>query len=339
VQSTAAVGINAPSVPITKSGASGSSLRSGFTLIELLVVIAIIGVLVALLLPAIQAAREQARRAACINNLKQIGLAIANYTNRHGTLPPGYQSIYSPLFQEEIGPGWGWASMILPDLEQQSLHDSIVFETPMQGPSMATVCVVPLSVFLCPSDNMPLRWTATDSETWLYMGQIYSSSIPLCNVAGSNYVGCFGIGEPGVSGEGVFSRGSYMPLTAITDGLSQTLLGGERSENLQQGRGMATWVGAVPGANLWSCAPNPFEPDAGTCVREDGSGMILGHTGEGHGPGDPYGDVNQFISRHGGGCFFVYCDGHVRFLRKEMNYQVYKALSTRNWGEIISDDY
>ena len=229
--------------------------------------------------------------------------------------------------------------MILPDLEQQSLHDSIVFETPMQGPSMATVCVVPLSVFLCPSDNMPLRWTATDSETWLYMGQIYSSSIPLCNVAGSNYVGCFGIGEPGVSGEGVFSRGSYMPLTAITDGLSQTLLGGERSENLQQGRGMATWVGAVPGANLWSCAPNPFEPDAGTCVREDGSGMILGHTGEGHGPGDPYGDVNQFISRHGGGCFFVYCDGHVRFLRKEMNYQVYKALSTRNWGEIISDDY
>ena len=123
-------------------------------------------------------------------------------------------------------------------------------------------------------------------------------------MAGSNYVGVFGIGEPGVNGEGVFFRGSYMPLTAITDGLSQTLCVGERSENLQQGRGMATWAGAVPGANLWSCAPNPYEPDAGTCVEEDGSGMILGHTGEGHGPGDPYGDVNQFISRHGGGCFF-----------------------------------
>ena len=77
----------------------------------------------------------------------------------------------------------------------------------------------------------------------------------------------------------------------------------------------------------------------GTCVEEDGSGMILGHTGEGHGPGDPYGDVNHFISRHGKGCFFGFCDGHVRYLRKEMNYQVYKALSTRNWGEIISDGY
>ena len=101
------------------------------------------------------------------------------------------------------------------------------------------------------------------------------------------------------------SEGATCRLTAITDGLSQTLCVGERSENLQQGRGMATWAGAVPGANMWSCAPNPYEPDAGTCVEEDGSGMILGHTGEGHGPGDPYGDVNQFISRHGGGCFFA----------------------------------
>jgi prepilin-type processing-associated H-X9-DG protein len=229
--------------------------------------------------------------------------------------------------------------MILPDLEQQSLHDNTIFETPMQGPGMATARPVNLGVFLCPSDSMPLRWTATDSETWMYAGQIYSSSIPLCDVAGSNYVGVFGIAEPGVNGEGVFFRGSYMPLAAITDGLSQTLCVGERSENLQQGRGMATWVGAVPGANLWSCAPNPYEPDAGTCVEESGAGMILGHTGEGHGRGDPYGDVNQFISRHGGGSFFLYCDGHVRYLRKEMNYQVYKALSTRNWGEIISDDY
>jgi prepilin-type N-terminal cleavage/methylation domain-containing protein/prepilin-type processing-associated H-X9-DG protein len=325
--------------PKMKSGVAGSSRRSGFTLIELLVVIAIIAILIALLLPAVQAAREQARRSACTNNLKQIGLALANYTNRHGTLPPGYQSIYNPLFQQELGPGWGWASMILPDLEQQPLHDSIVFEAPMQADARSTARLVPLSVFLCPSDNMPLRWTASNSETWMYMGQIYSSSIPICDLAGSNYVGVFGIGEPGVNGEGVFFRGSYIPLAAITDGLSHTLFVGERSENLQQGRGMATWTGAAPGANMWSCAPNPYEPDSGTCVKEDGSGMVLGHTGEGHGPGDPYGDVNQFTSRHGGGCFFAYGDGHVRFLRKEMNYQVYKALSTRNRGEIISDDF
>jgi prepilin-type N-terminal cleavage/methylation domain-containing protein/prepilin-type processing-associated H-X9-DG protein len=322
-----------------KTRAAGSGGRSGFTLIELLVVTAIIGILVALLLPAVQAAREQARRTACTNNLKQIGLAIANYTVRHGTMPPGYQSIYSTVFQNEIGPGWGWASMILPDLEQQPLHDDIVFETPMQGPTMATVRLSTMKVFLCPSDNMPLSWTATQSETWMYGGQVYSTSIPICNLAGCNYIGMFGIGEPGVNGQGVFYRGSYMPLQYITDGLSETLCAGERSENLQQGRGMATWTGAVPGANLWSCAPNPFDPDQGTCVEESGAGMILGHTGEGHGPGDPWADVNQFISRHGRGCFFLYCDGHVRYLRNEMNYQVYIALSTRNSGEIIPGDY
>jgi prepilin-type N-terminal cleavage/methylation domain-containing protein/prepilin-type processing-associated H-X9-DG protein len=320
-----------------RTGPAG--LRPGFTLIELLVVIAIIGTLIALLLPAVQAAREQARRTACSNNLKQIGLALANYTNRHGALPPGYQSIYDPNFQQEVGPGWGWASMILPDLEQQPLQDNIRFEAPLQGTNQATVRQTPLSIFFCPSDNMPRRWTATDSETWMYLGQIYSTSNPICDVSGSNYIGVFGIGEPGVNGEGVFFRGSFVPPVAITDGLSYTLCVGERSENLNLGRGMATWVGAVPGANMWSCAPNPFEPDAGTCVKEDGSGMILGHTGEGHGPGDPKGDVNQFLSRHGKGSFFLYCDGHVRYLRNEMSYQVYKALSTRNRGEIISDDY
>ena len=78
-----------------------------------------------------------------------------------------------------------------------------------------------------------------------------------------------------------------MPPNAITDGLSQTLCVGERSENLQQGRGMATWVGSVPGANLWSCAPNPYEPDAGTCVEEAGAGMILRPYRRGAWPGRP----------------------------------------------------
>jgi prepilin-type processing-associated H-X9-DG protein len=158
-------------------------------------------------------------------------------------------------------------------------------------------------------------------------------------VASSNYIGVFGIGEPGVDGEGVFFRNSFVRPGDISDGLSNTLCVGERSINLNNGRGQSTWVGSVPGAVLWSCAPDPYDPDGGVCRKEDGSGMTLGHTGEGHGPGDPWGDVNQFLSRHGKGSFFLYCDGHVRYLHNSMSYPVYKALSTRAWGEVISDGY
>src|SRR5262249_34971957 len=110
IQKAAHVPRPAPEVPMS----SRRRHRPGFTLIELLVVIAIIGVLVALLLPAVQASREQARRAVCTNNLKQIGLALANYTLTHGALPPGFVSTWDRVLAKEAGPGWGWASMILP---------------------------------------------------------------------------------------------------------------------------------------------------------------------------------------------------------------------------------
>ena len=103
---------------------------AGFTLIELLVVISIIAILIALLLPAVQAAREAARRAQCVNNLKQIGLALANYESAIGTFPSGYidrqnNSIYTPDL--DMGPGWGWAALSLPFMEQQPLYNSINF--------------------------------------------------------------------------------------------------------------------------------------------------------------------------------------------------------------------
>src|SRR5947208_1284614 len=101
--------------------------RSGFTLIELLVVIAIIGVLIALLLPAVQQAREAARRVQCTNNLKQIGLGLHTYQAAVGAFPPGWISRPDPLTGDNAGPGWGWASMILPQLEQKPVFDAINF--------------------------------------------------------------------------------------------------------------------------------------------------------------------------------------------------------------------
>ncbi len=316
-----------------------SSKRPGFTLIELLVVIAIIAVLIALLLPAVQAAREAARRAHCTNNLKQIGLALHGYMGTNGGFPPGYVSTYDWLVRGEIGPGWGWGSRILPYLEQQALFDSINFSTVLTDPVTYTARTNPLNVFLCPTDTMPHIWMTKNGEMWSTKTTVYEVTYPVAEVAGSNYIGVFGVGEPGVDGDGIFFRNSFIRLQDVTDGLSQTLCVGERSTDLNRKRGQATWVGSVPGTVMWSCSLIPgSDPDgAALCIREDGSGAILGHTGEGHGPGDRAGDVNQFSSAHGRGAHFLFCDGHVRYLRNEMYYPAYKALSTRAGGEVISN--
>jgi prepilin-type N-terminal cleavage/methylation domain-containing protein/prepilin-type processing-associated H-X9-DG protein len=314
--------------------------RRGFTLIELLVVISIIGVLVALLLPAVQAARDAARRAQCSNNLRQIGLALHNYVDRHGGLPPGYVSLWDANFLAEVGPGFGWASMILPDVEQQTVANALNFNLPIQAPGNLTARLTPLSVYLCPADNMPRTWTASWGLVAVIRGRVIDNTQPICDVAGANYVGVYGVGEPGVDGDGVFFRNTTVRPADVTDGLSQTLAAGERSILLSAGRGQATWVGTVPGAQFYSCGVSTGDPDAsGPCVKEDGSGMTLGHTGEGHGPGDLWGDVNQFLSRHGRGAHFLFCDGHVRYLQSSIHYPTYKALSTRASGEVISNDF
>ena len=204
--------------PRERSGVSSSRRGlAGFTLIELLVVLAIITVLIALLLPAVQAARESARRATCVNNLKQMGLALANYSERHGGLPSGYVSVWDSYFRKEVGPGWGWACMILPDEEQSSLFNHINFSVPIQLPQNLTVRIQPVDVYLCPSDSMPRTWTATEGVVWMYAREIFSSLIPICDVAGANYVGVFGIGEPGVDGDGIFYRNSFVRPRDVSD--------------------------------------------------------------------------------------------------------------------------
>ena len=317
--------------------------RRGFTLIELLVVIAVIAVLIALLLPAVQAAREAARRAQCTNNLKQIGLGLLNYEQAVSAFPPGYVSGWDAKNAVDTGPGWGWAAMILPQIEQQPLFNQIRFEAQIHDPVHLTIRATPLAVYLCPSDAMPQPWEATSGTVVVYGDIIASSVRPICDVAGANYVGVFGIGEPGVDGDGLFFRNSAVRLAEITDGLSQTLCVGERGTDINLGRGRATWVGKVTASQFWSCnfAGGDLDPDAGGfCVTEDGSGMILGHSGEGKGPGDRYSDTTQFYGRHSArGANFLYGDGHVRFLSRTINYSVYKALCTRASGELVSQDY
>jgi prepilin-type processing-associated H-X9-DG protein len=289
------------------------------------VVIAIIAVLIALLLPAVQAAREAARRAQCVNNLKQIGLALLNYEGNLRTFPPGYVSNFDAQ-GNDTGPGWGWAAMILPQFEQTPTYGSLNFSLAIERPDNLSGRLTTVNNFLCPSDTVQPFWWAVNRDA--------ATGAPvqdICQVAPSNYVGMYGISEPGPAGEGIFFRDSQIGLRDITDGSSQTILVGERSHRL----GEATWVGSVTGALLF---PNDND-NIGRYVAETSPGMILGHAGEGVGPGDRRSDVNQFYSLHyGGGVNFLFGDGHVAFLKSSMNYKVYLALATRAGGEVISAD-
>ena len=299
--------------------------RSGFTLIELLVVVAIIAVLIGLLLPAVQAAREAARRAQCVNNLKQIGLALHHYEQAHNAFPPGYVSNFD-AGGDDTGPGWGWASMMLPQFEQTPVFNAINFSLAVEAPVNSTGRLANVNNFLCPSDPTASAYWAVKRD--------FATGAPLkniCQIAPSNYVGMYGIGEPGPGGNGVFFRDSSIALRDITDGTAQTLVVGERSHRL----GEATWTGSVTGAIMY-----PTDNDnIGRYATETSSGMVLGHVGEGAGPGDPKADVNQFYSLHSGrGANFLFGDGHVAFLKATMDYKTYLALATRAGGEVVSAD-
>src|SRR6266480_7037331 len=200
-------------------------LRRGFTLIELLVVIAIIGVLIALLLPAVQKVREAANRLQCKNNQKQIGLALHNYHDRMKSFPMGYFSdLNGPAGRDtngnctynEIGPGWGWAAYLLDDLEQGNVKRQIRFDLRISDSLNASVREIQLPIFVCPSEVESGPITVVDAN-----------GNPICNVGRSSYVamnGVLGVTGDAFDNNGAFLRNKYMRIEEITDGLSNTFL-------------------------------------------------------------------------------------------------------------------
>src|SRR5437868_1887907 len=159
--------------------------RRAFTLIELLVVIAIIAILIALLVPAVQKVREASSLAQCKNNLKQIGLALHSYHDTNKLFPPGYidgNKDPASTPDNEVGPGWGWASFLLPYLEQGNVYKQIDFNQGVGIGSNVAVSQVPLTIFQCPSDPLQDAFPVYDS----------SFATPIATVAHGNYVGCNG---------------------------------------------------------------------------------------------------------------------------------------------------
>jgi prepilin-type N-terminal cleavage/methylation domain-containing protein/prepilin-type processing-associated H-X9-DG protein len=307
----------------------------GFTLIELLVVISIIAVLIALLLPAVQAAREAARRAQCLNNLKQIGLALHNYHDAVGVFPPGYISAQAPGSNpitggNDTGSGWAWGSMILPQIEQDSLFHAINFSLSVTPAANSTVSVMRITTYLCPSDStpdvVPVR-DATNSKT-------------VDQVGTSNYVGVYGIGEVGDApggGMGMFYRNSRIAIRDVVDGTSQTLAIGERSHNLSY----VTWTARSIGGWLFKTSSfeggtDKFAPDPEECWTQ-----VLGPIGLEDGPrtpNHPMAHVEDFWSRHPGGVNFLFADGSIRFVKDGISPGVYQALATRAGQEVVGSD-
>lgn len=200
--------------------------RAAFTLVELLVVIAIIGVLVALLLPAVQAAREAARASQCKNHLRQLGLALHQYHDTFGRLPPGWVAN-----QPEGVPGWGWASATLSFLEQRALDETLIRRNlPIADPANQLARETVVAVLLCPSDPAPrigliFGGAADDDHDHDHDADEESheaddpaqlsieQGVPLFRAARSNYVGVFGVSEiesAPAAGEGAF----FYPFTS-----------------------------------------------------------------------------------------------------------------------------
>jgi prepilin-type processing-associated H-X9-DG protein len=328
-----------------------SRRRGAFTVVELLVVMAVIGLSVALLLPAVQAARESARRSQCSNNLKQIGLALAGYEDVLKVFPSGYisapeQSWMGPIgIFQDAGPGWGWLALALPFAEQGPLAQSLNFSLPCWNPANAGAVKAQVAIFRCPSDSAGGNPNADNSVTLADL-----NGNPLGELGRANYVSSVGASTlwcswpVTIQPDGALYRNSTTRPADFTDGLSNTVFVGERSRNLSD----TVWAGTIPGATHRAYPPFLSLGTGGLNTDYDGPGAFLGGHGGPcpyenpvviHPPNSPFGHSDQMQSLHPGGTNILMGDGSVRFYGDDHRLYLWTALVSRNGGEAINEDY
>ncbi len=316
---------------------------TGFTLVELLVVIAIIGILIALLLPAVQAAREAARRSQCLNNLKQLGLAMQNYHDNKKALPNGLGS---------HGCCWGtWQVLILQfmELEQQSELYLNFGGSDATGPRYGVAANLPVTsvrikTLTCPSDTPGTHTNGNQKHN--YVVNAGNTSLYALDLNGVKFGGApFNIyaGAPGPGGsdfdnlqapnvgDGIY--GKPVPFHEIIDGLSNTLMASETLQGRNNDHRGHIWWGSVAGFVTY-LLPNTSEPDTltgGTCVDLPLENLPCTRTATATRP-----RLIAARSRHPGGVQTIFCDGHAAFVQNSISAPIWSALSTSRGGESIA---
>ena len=343
--------------------------RRGFTLIELLVVIAIIAVLIALLLPAVQAAREAARRAQCVNNLKQLGLAMHNYHQGLGSFPMGVSYTLGTASGHNYWGQWSAQALMLPYLEQNAIYNSCNFSMPLDdgnnGGTQAnsTVNRTVINAFLCPSDGNAGRTTGNINNYYLSEGTtaltpVTSNNLPvpyqttglftfqiaysIANVTDgtSNTVAA----SEGVVGNPNNTRGpgaTFMNVNEpTTPDAFQTLTAGQQAPGTVIPTTLAQCMAATTlqntRGNQWANGDTNYTM-FNTIVPPNSTQYNFGACKSGGGGVDDAEYVNA-NSNHSGGCNVLFADGSVKFIKSSINWQTWWSLGTKANGEVISAD-
>lgn len=320
----------------------------GFTLVELLVVIAIIGVMVGLLLPAVQAAREAARRMSCSNNLKQIGLAIHNYADVNRRFPAGYAADIPGVQDSRERSLWSWGAFLLPYIEQGSLYDQlspskIKLHQHLQTPVGLNLLQTPIATYRCPSSTGPTLNNFDDSQyvpdstgNNFYNRHVTSNGSDRIAIALSNYVMIANTSDSttplvnvGLEPKGVAWQNSKVEFRDITDGTSNTLMVGERSwrvHNLTIGAANAL------GFSAETCAPGTsWSVKSGQLAA-----IAIGYDGINWTANNRQHQTRGFFSNHPGGAQFAMCDGSVRFISENIDYAKLTISSPLVWNTLFA---